>query len=55
MNGYSDSVLASWSAVSLPTIPSCCTNCSCTRDWPSQTSFEVIWYLGSALIAARKT
>jgi hypothetical protein len=61
VNGCSDPVLASWSAVSLPTIPSwpgthiswtllCLA--SCMRDWwQSKTNFEVIWCLPSALIA----
>jgi hypothetical protein len=62
VNGCSDPILASRSAVSLPAIPSwpgthiswtllCLA--TCMRDWwQSQTSFEVIWYLSSALIAA---
>jgi hypothetical protein len=62
VNGCSDPVLASRSAVSLPAIPSwpgthiiwtllCLA--SCMRSWwQTQASFEVIWYLPSALIAA---
>jgi hypothetical protein len=52
VNGCSDPVLASWSAVSFPAVPSCpgthisstllCL-ASCTRDWwQSEASFEVI-------------
>jgi hypothetical protein len=62
VNGCSDPVLASWPAVSLPSIPSwpgthiswtLLCSASCMRDrWQSQTSSEVIWCLLSALIAA---
>jgi hypothetical protein len=62
MNGCSDPVLASRSAVSLQAIPSWpCTRISwtllcltsCMRDWwQSQTSFVVIWCSRSVLIAA---
>jgi hypothetical protein len=53
INGHSDPYFASWSAISLPTIPSwpgthfswkllCLVNC--TGDWwQSQTNFELIW------------
>jgi hypothetical protein len=62
VNGCSDPVFTRWYAVSFPAMPSCpgthtswtlfCL-ASCTRDWwHSHTSFEVIWYLPSAFIAA---
>jgi hypothetical protein len=62
MNGCSAPTLASWSAVSFPAIPSCPgTHISCTLLcvassvsvwWQSQTNFELIWCLPSALSAA---
>jgi hypothetical protein len=62
LNGLSDPILSSRSAVSFPAISSwpgthiswtlLCLG-SCMRNWwQSQTSFKVIWYLASVLIAA---